>query len=92
LDTVPPYFPATVDREKGMIHGRGACDTKSILAAMLVVAQRLVAEGRADGLGLLLVVSEETDHTGALAVVAEVGLPVRTSQLSGIHAPCTSQG
>jgi acetylornithine deacetylase len=63
LDTVPPYYPAEVDLQAGVIRGRGACDTKSILASQLLAAQRLVAAGHMD-VGLLFVVSEETDHSG----------------------------
>jgi len=64
IDTVPPFYPAIVDRKEGVIRGRGACDTKSILAAQLLAAQRLVKAGKAHDLGLLYVVSEETDHSG----------------------------
>jgi len=64
IDTVPPFYPASVDRKEGVIRGRGACDTKSILAAQLLAAQRLVKAGKAHDLGLLYVVSEETDHSG----------------------------
>lgn len=63
IDTVPPFFPASVDLSEGVIRGRGACDTKSILAAQLFAAERLVAAGQTD-VGLLFVVSEETDHSG----------------------------
>lgn len=28
IDTVPPFYPASVDRKEGVIRGRGACDTK----------------------------------------------------------------
>jgi acetylornithine deacetylase len=49
------------------IWGRGACDTKGILAAQLTALQELVAEGAgSDDVGLLYVVSEETDHSGML--------------------------
>ena len=64
IDTVPPFYPASVDRKEGVIRGRGACDTKSILAAQLLAAQRLVKAGLGHDLGLLYVVSEETDHSG----------------------------
>lgn len=64
IDTVPPFYSATVDRQNGIIRGRGACDTKGILAAQLLAAQRLVESGQAADLGLLYVVSEETDHSG----------------------------
>lgn len=63
IDTVPPFMPAILDREAGFLRGRGACDTKGLLAAQLLAAQQLVKEGRTD-VGLLYVVSEETDHSG----------------------------
>jgi acetylornithine deacetylase len=62
LDTVPPFFPA---REEGdFLFGRGACDTKGTLAAMMTAAERLLSEG-IDEIGFLLVVAEETDSMGA---------------------------
>src|SRR5215475_4532646 len=38
MDTVPPYFPSSEDEE--FIRGRGACDAKGILAAMIAAADR----------------------------------------------------
>ncbi len=62
IDTVPPFFPSSEDDEH--IHGRGACDTKGLLAAMIKALEELLAEG-SRGFGLLLVVGEETDSVGA---------------------------
>jgi formimidoylglutamate deiminase len=45
IDTVPPYFPASVDLVNQLIRGRGACDTKSIIAAQLCAAELLRKEG-----------------------------------------------
>src|SRR5262249_21005796 len=56
------------------VHGRGACDTKGVLAAMLAAAERLVGAGARD-IGLLLVVGEETDSIGAKRANAEIDLP-----------------
>lgn len=64
MDTVPPFFPSSEDGEH--IHGRGACDTKGGIAAMLHAVEELLAEGRR-GFGLLIVVGEETDSAGAQA-------------------------
>ncbi|HET9209707.1 MAG TPA: M20/M25/M40 family metallo-hydrolase, partial [Thermoanaerobaculia bacterium] len=58
MDTVPPFFPSSEDDE--FIHGRGACDTKGGIAAMLQAARELLEEG-VRGFGLLFVVGEETD-------------------------------
>ena len=62
MDTVPPFFPSSEDDE--FIHGRGACDTKGGIAAMLQAARELLEEG-VRGFGLLFVVGEETDSLGA---------------------------
>ncbi|MEA2602292.1 MAG: acetylornithine deacetylase [Acidobacteriota bacterium] len=62
MDTVPPFFPSSEDGEH--LHGRGACDTKGGIAAMLRAVEELLAVGR-HGFGLLLVVGEETDSLGA---------------------------
>lgn len=64
IDTVPPYFPAELDGN--MIRGRGACDTKSLIAAQLLAAQNVLDAG-IDTISLLYVVSEETDHSGMKA-------------------------
>ena len=62
IDTVPPYFPARIDEKN--LYGRGACDTKSLIAAQLLAAQELVDQHGITDIGLLYVVSEETDHSG----------------------------
>jgi acetylornithine deacetylase len=62
LDTVPPFFPSSEDED--FIRGRGACDTKGAIAAMIQASAELLAEGRR-AFGLLLVVGEETDSAGA---------------------------
>ncbi len=61
MDTVPPFFPSSEDEE--FIYGRGACDAKGIIAAQIVAAERLRAEGVR--VGLLFVVGEERDSAGA---------------------------
>ncbi|MDT8322592.1 MAG: M20/M25/M40 family metallo-hydrolase [Bacteroidota bacterium] len=61
VDTVPPFFPAVV--EDARILGRGACDTKGIMAAMLEAGRQLIAEGKQPS--YLFVVGEETDSIGA---------------------------
>lgn len=64
LDTVPPYFPPTLNGDR--LVGRGAADAKGIAAAMMVAADALAAEneGRVD---LLFVVGEEKGSDGARA-------------------------
>ena len=62
IDTVPPWFASTEDDQ--WIYGRGACDTKGIIAAMLAAGERLRARGVTD-FAFLFVVGEETDSVGA---------------------------
>jgi acetylornithine deacetylase len=61
-DTVPPYFEFREDEE--FIYGRGACDTKGIIAAMLKAAEELI-EANVTDFGLLFVVGEEAGSVGA---------------------------
>ncbi len=61
-DTVPPWFASSEDDE--FIYGRGACDTKGIIAAMIAAGQRLRARDIRD-FAFLFVVGEETDSIGA---------------------------
>lgn len=63
-DTVPPHIPASEDDE--YIYGRGACDTKGIIAAQLCAARKLIAEGITD-FGMLFTVDEEMSSEGARA-------------------------
>ncbi|MGZ5440390.1 MAG: M20/M25/M40 family metallo-hydrolase [Thermoanaerobaculia bacterium] len=62
IDTVPPWFASSQDDE--FIYGRGACDTKGIIAAMIAAGERLRARGIED-FAFLFVVGEETDSIGA---------------------------
>ncbi len=64
MDTVPPHIPAREDEE--FIWGRGACDAKGIMAAMIQAAEGLLAEGVRD-FALLFVVGEERNSAGAFA-------------------------
>jgi acetylornithine deacetylase len=62
MDTVPPFIPSREDDE--FIWGRGACDTKGIIASMLIAAERLLESG-VRNFGLLFVVGEERNSAGA---------------------------
>ncbi len=62
MDTVPPFFPLSEDDE--FFWGRGACDAKGIIAAMVCAVEKLLAESVSD-LGLLFVVGEERNSAGA---------------------------
>jgi acetylornithine deacetylase len=67
MDTVPPQMAAREDEE--FIYGRGACDAKGIMAAQIVAAEKLRAEG-VESIGLLFLVDEETGSQGARAANA----------------------
>jgi acetylornithine deacetylase len=62
LDTVPPFIASREDDEH--IWGRGACDTKGIIACMIKAAEALLDAGQ-HGIGLLFVVGEERNSAGA---------------------------
>jgi len=62
MDTVPDWVAAGEDDTH--LYGRGACDAKGIMAAMIVAAGELRDEGLKD-IGLLFLVGEETDSVGA---------------------------
>jgi acetylornithine deacetylase len=62
MDTVPPFIPSREDDDS--IWGRGACDTKGIIAAMITAAEQLLMAGRRN-FGLLFVVGEERNSAGA---------------------------
>ena len=64
MDTVPPFVSSREDDE--YIWGRGACDAKGIVAAMIAAAVRLLETGIRD-FGLLFVVGEERGSAGAIA-------------------------
>ena len=64
MDTVPPYFASREDTD--FIYGRGACDAKGIMAAMVAAAERLLGLG-VRNFGLLFVVGEERSSAGAMA-------------------------
>jgi acetylornithine deacetylase len=64
MDTVPPYFSSSEDETH--IHGRGSCDAKGIITAMIGAAESLLAS-EVRNFALLFVVGEERDSLGAKA-------------------------
>ena len=62
IDTVPPFIPSSEDAE--YIYGRGACDTRGIIASMICAVEELVDAGTR-GIALLFVVGEERNSAGA---------------------------
>ncbi|MBI1740988.1 MAG: M20/M25/M40 family metallo-hydrolase [Candidatus Koribacter versatilis] len=61
MDTVPPFIASSEDETR--ICGRGSCDAKGIIAAQIMAAEKLRAEGVY--VGLLFLVGEERDSIGA---------------------------
>jgi acetylornithine deacetylase len=74
MDTVPPFIRSSEDETS--IYGRGSCDAKGIIAAMIAAADRLRQENI--HCGLLFVVGEERDSLGA-----KVANDFITKELSG---------
>ena len=68
MDTVPPFVPSREDETH--IWGRGACDTKGIIASMIKAAEGLLEHGTRN-FALLLVVGEEKNSAGAFAASRE---------------------
>ena len=64
LDTVPPYIPPTLSEDK--ICGRGSCDAKGQVFAIVEACKKLAEEGKSD-FGMLLLAGEETGSWGAKA-------------------------
>ena len=64
LDTVPPYIPPTFADD--VLKGRGSCDAKGQVFAILEACKRLAEEGKTD-FGMLLLAGEETGSWGAKA-------------------------
>jgi len=62
MDTVPPFYGSREDEE--FIWGRGACDTKGIIASMIKAVEGLIAGGDRH-FALLFVVGEERNSAGA---------------------------
>jgi acetylornithine deacetylase len=68
MDTVPPFYPSREDDQH--IWGRGACDTKGIIAAMIFAVRELLEAGH-QNIALLFVVGEERNSAGALAAAKD---------------------
>jgi acetylornithine deacetylase len=64
MDTVPPFIASKEDETR--IYGRGACDTKGIIASMIAAVTELLEAGKRN-FGMLFVVGEERNSAGAIA-------------------------
>ncbi len=63
IDTVPPP-DIPIREDDDFLYGRGACDTKGIIAAMIEAGERL-RRNAVVNFGYLFLVGEETDSIGA---------------------------
>ncbi len=87
--TIPPFAPAIVG---GRLYGRGACDVKGSMAAMLLAFARLVRERPAGSASVLLActVDEEFTHTGSSRLAetahgAELAIVAEPTSLHLVH-------
>jgi acetylornithine deacetylase len=90
IDTVSPHVP--YDRDGGVIHGRGSCDAKGPLAAIL--SAFLASDGDDGRLTLAVTPDEEVYSTGAaaldLTVLPGVGEASETPRADGEAAESTT--
>lgn len=83
LDTVSPHVPAA--RDGDVLAGRGACDAKGPLAAM--VAAFLDCEFEAGRLTLAVTPDEETRSTGAATLVPSLDLDAKRGDAVVVGEP-----
>jgi len=89
--TIPPFEPAIRD---GRVYGRGSCDIKSGLAAMLTAVSRLAAEKPKNRATVVLActVNEECGFSGALqwaeAYAGSAGQPPISKLLPRVPDEC----
>jgi len=84
IDTVPPHVP--IERDGDVVRGRGACDAKGPLAAL--VATFLAVEPESGSVTLAVTPDEETESTGADALDLDADAYV-VGEPTGLAA-CTS--
>jgi acetylornithine deacetylase len=87
--TIPPFVP---EIRAGRLFGRGSCDVKGSLAAMLAAFARLVRERPAGSASVLLActVDEEFTHTGSSRLAAtdhgaELAIVAEPTLLNLVH-------
>lgn len=83
--TVAPFAGAV---EGGRLHGRGACDMKAGIAAILAVTHRLAEAGPRPPLEVALTADEEHASLGMAALVTELDAHVRTGRRPELAVVC----
>lgn len=73
IDTVPAHSTQISGIKDGFVYGRGACDAKGQIVAMLAGCLAL-KRANLSGFGLLIVVGEEDDGAGATAALSHLRL------------------
>ena len=75
IDVIAPYFPPRL--EDGVVHGRGACDDKggvvAILAALRAISDECIASGRRPSGNVvgMFVIEEEPGGNGSLSLAVD---------------------
>ena len=73
MDTVPPFLAFNQDVD--FIYGRGACDTKSSIASMIITAIKAKDNGL-NNFGLIFTVAEETNFDGVKSLIdSKINIP-----------------
>jgi len=87
--TIPPFTPVITD---GRLYGRGSCDVKGSMAAMLTAFERLFRERPAGSASVLMActVDEEFTHTGSSSLAdydhgAKLAIVAEPTRLNLVH-------
>ncbi len=94
VDTVAPHVKPNLDDDKGILSGRGSCDAKGIVAAMIYAALAQFEVGF-DDVALLFTVGEEEASDGAKACLPQLAGRARyviVGEPTELRAACGQKG